>query len=159
MLHNQSWWPDVQRAVRKGGVDGEFRGKYQKIGSGAYSVAYQLSDTVAMKITKGADPAAWTYLRWCQRNQGKDASIPVIHYLEKYSEEGGFVCVMKLYSKFVSNVSRVGDSLIMHGVSDTVFDVAIENIMREVDCFLDIHQGNVMLDGNNAVLIDPVASR
>lgn len=158
MLHNEKWWADVANVIATKNVGRAFKSKYDKIGSGAYSTAYALSDTVAMKITRNADPAAWTYLRWCQRNQGGEG-IPTIYHLEKYSDQGGFVCVMKRYTSFKGGVCKLGDKLLRNGVDDTHFSTAISNVMREVDCFVDIHGGNIMMDGDKAVLIDPVASR
>lgn len=152
------WYADVRKVIDAGRVNDKFISKYEKIGSGAYSTAYALSDTVAVKMTRRSDPAAWTYLRWCQRNQGGEG-IPEIYLLEKMGDDGGFACVMKRYSRYRAGVCVLGTKLMEGHIDKTHFGAAIKNVMQEVDCFIDIHQGNVMMDGDKAVLIDPVASQ
>lgn len=153
---------DVTLALAKDG--------WAPAGNGFFSMVF-VKDGFALKIGVKMDDTGAMYAAWCRANQDLPG-VPRIYGITKFT--GCYLVLMKRYEPVPAKMLRedgptpvmaaqyAGASTALRGRA-TVTDEGVIGTARKIGEFfkgvadIDLHGENVMLDGANLVLTDPLS--
>jgi hypothetical protein len=129
------------------------------IGSGLYSTVHDCPShkNRVVKINyHRSDRINYLYLKWCMEEPA--LWKPKVYSLTRLPDVDGFIAVMKRYHSVTSskkfNEFKWSDKLM--GYQEEICRFLTKNKMNEREWEWDLHMGNIMLDGDNFVLTDPI---
>lgn len=147
--------------------------KLEELGRGAYSIAYALNKTHALKVTKRTDAAALDWLTAVQSIQ-HNKYVPQLQYLRTFTTKGkAFVTIMERlkpwrgdsYSNTICGLRDLASNPRGTEYSRKLYNdpdaIEVASVIEELTRFggehnHDMHDGNFMLRGKQLVITDPI---